>query len=128
MTTTIKDFGRHSDRFGNIPKFNWATCTLWFRQNQVAPDDVHTWLINNASDLYRVVMYTHKDSKRIHPRSKVLAEKVVYVDKIYLKSADDAMMVKLAFDVQEVKVNNRPRLKQLRRKRALKKALTVSTK
>lgn len=119
-TTTIKDFGRHSERFGDISHFYVFQYRFWFGQDQLQPEDVGTWLRENATGYYRVMSYTHKDSIRTKGHPKEFDKKVVYVDKVYLASAEDAAKIKLAFDVRETQVK-RPRLKALRKKRKVYK-------
>lgn len=115
-TTTIKDFGRHSERYGEISHFYVFPIRFWFGENQLQPEDVGTWLRENASGYYRVMSYTHKDSVRNKKDKKTFDLKVVYVDKVYLSSEEDAAKIRLAFDVRDTKVM-RPRLKALRKKR-----------
>ena len=68
MSTTIKDFGRHSDKFGDIAHYYAFPIRFWFGNHQLAPDDVLSWLRDNAKGYYKVVCYTHKDSVRVKGR------------------------------------------------------------
>jgi hypothetical protein len=114
--STIKDFGRSSARFGNISHFYVFQIRFWFGENQLSPEDVGSWLRDNATGYYRVMSYTHKDSVRMKGHPKEFESKVVYVDKVYLASEEDAAKIRLAFDVRDTQVK-RPRLKALRKKR-----------
>lgn len=116
MTTTLRDYGRVSEKHGEIGYYYAFPIRFYVAQHMVAPEDVHTWCRENCQGYYKITGYTHESSKRVSPNSPELAERVVYVDKIYLSDESDATMIKLAFDVKETKVL-RPRLKRLRRKR-----------
>jgi hypothetical protein len=115
-TTTIKDFGRHSDRYGDISHYYVFPIRFWFGSHQLQPEDVGTWLRENAEGYYRVTSYTHKDSIRTKGHPKEFDVKVVFVDKVYLASEADAAKIRLAFDVRDTQVK-RPRIKPLRKKR-----------
>lgn len=115
MSTTIKDFGRHSDKFGDIAHYYAFPIRFWFGNHQLAPDDVLSWLRDNAKGYYKVVCYTHKDSVRVKGRPSEFETKVIYVDKVYLADEMDAAKIKLAFDVRDVQVK-RPRIKARRKK------------
>jgi hypothetical protein len=115
MSTTIKDYGRHSEKFGDIAHYYAFPIRFWFGNSQLAPDDVLTWLRSNAKGYYKVVCYTHKDSTRVKGRPSEFENKVIYVDKVYLADEMDAAKIKLAFDVRDVQVK-RPRLKARRKK------------
>ncbi len=114
MATTLKDFGRESERFGQIPYYYGFEFRFYFGEHQIQPEDVETWCRENCLGYYKTVSYTHKNSKR--DRKGNYTERYVYVDKIYLADDKDAMRIKLAFDVKDVKVM-RPRMKAKRTKR-----------
>ncbi len=113
MSTTIKDFGRHSERFGDIPPYYIFPIKFWFKSEMLVPDDVLTWCRNNCTGFYKVVAYTHEDSVK---HGKKFAEKIMYVDKIYLASEDDAALIKLTFKVLDQKIS-RPRMEVQKRPR-----------
>jgi hypothetical protein len=115
MSTTIKDFGRHSDRFGDIPFYYGFPIKFWFKSHMLIPDDVLTWCRRNCTGFYKVVAYTHEDSKK-KPGTKTFAEKIMYVDKIYLEKEEDAALIKLTFKVLDQKIS-RPRLEVVKRPR-----------
>ncbi|MNK57784.1 hypothetical protein D3C87_768480 [compost metagenome] len=125
MTSTLQDFGRQSEKHGEIPFFYGFPFRFWFGQHQIAPEDVNSWCTLNAVGYYKVYTYVHKDSKRVSPRSKVFESKVVYVDKIYLQDPRDAAAIKEAFDVRSEKVMH-PRMKALRKRKAKKDIKTVA--
>lgn len=114
MSTTLSDYGRHSDKYGEIGFYYVFPFRFWFGENQIMPNDVQTWCRDNCKGYYRVVAYTHKDSKRV--RGKVV-DRVLYADKVYLSDENDAMRIRLQFDVKETVVK-RPKLKQNRARRA----------
>lgn len=64
MSTTLKDFGRHSERFGDIPFYYAFPIKFWFEQHMLIPEDVLTWCRENCTGCYKVVQYTHKDSRK----------------------------------------------------------------
>lgn len=125
MSSTLQDYGRESEKHGEIPFFYGFPFRFWFGQHQIAPEDVNTWCTANAVGYYKVYTYVHKDSKRKHARSKEFENKVVYVDKIYLADPRDAEAIKAAFDVRNERVMH-PRMKQLRKRKAAKKVATVA--
>lgn len=125
MTTTLQDYGRTSEKHGEIGFYYAFPIRFYFGQHQISPDDVNTWCTENAQGYYKVTTYTHKDSRRKSPRSREFDEKIVYVDKIYLSDERDAVAIKMMFDVQETKIL-RPRLKALRKRRAKKDVKTVA--
>lgn len=125
MSSTLQDYGRESEKHGEIPFFYNFPFRFWFGQHQIAPEDVETWCRENAVGYYKVYTYTHKDSKRKSARSKEFEIKVVYVDKIYLADARDAEAIKKHFDVRAERVMH-PRMKQLRKRKAAKKVATVA--
>lgn len=108
MSTTIKDFGRHSERFGDISFYYAFPIKFWFQQEMLIPEDVLTWCRDNCTGFYKVVQYTHKDSRK---QGKDYLEKIMYVDKIYLEKAEDAALIKLTFDVKDQQVK-RPRIEK----------------
>lgn len=108
MPSTLQDFGRQSERYGNISFFYAFPIKFWFGQSMLVPEDVLTWCRKNCKGYYKVYAYTHEDSVR---HGKTFEEKIMYVDKIYLSSEEDAALIKLTFDVREQKVL-RPRLKR----------------
>ena len=116
MSTAIKDFGRHSEQFGEIPFYYAFPFRFWIGSHEVMPEDVLTWCRENCRDdrYYKVVCYTHKNSKTIKG-TKEFYEKVIYVDKVYLASAEDAEALKAAFDVRSEKVQ-RPRFSNRKKK------------
>jgi hypothetical protein len=119
MTTTLHDYGRHSEKYGDIGFYYAFNFRFWFGEHQIAPDDVLTWCRNNCVGYYKVKCYTHKDSKRVSPRSKDFANKVVYADVVYLADEADAMRIRLKFDVKDTQVK-RPKIKPLKRARRAK--------
>jgi hypothetical protein len=125
MSTTIKDFGRHSERFGDIPPYYIFPIKFWFKSEMLVPDDVLTWCRNNCTGFYKVVAYTHEDSVK---NGKKFAEKIMYVDKIYLASEEDAALIKLTFKVLDQKIS-RPRMEVVKRPRktAEEKALNPTS-
>lgn len=125
MSTTLRDYGRHSEKHGDIPYYYGFPIRFYFGQHMIAPEDVETWCRENAVGYYKISSYTHESSKRVSPRSREFAEKIVYVDKIYLSEPADAVAIKLMFDVREERVL-RPKLKRLMRRKSLKKAATVA--
>lgn len=125
MTSTLQDFGRQSEKHGEIPFFYGFPFRFWFGQHQIAPEDVNSWCTLNAVGYYKVYTYVHKDSKRKSARSREFENKVVYVDKIYLQDPRDAAAIKEAFDVRSEKVMH-PRLKALRKRKAKKDIQTVA--
>jgi len=117
MTTTLQDYGRTSEKFGEIPYYCAYPIRLWIAEHQVKPEDVETWCRENCTGLYRVVTYTHKDSvRKKYSRTGEFDVKIVYVDKVYLASEDDATLIKLTYQVKDTKIM-RPRLAPKRRKR-----------
>lgn len=108
MSTTLKDFGRHSERFGDIPFYYAFPIKFWFEQHMLIPEDVLTWCRENCTGCYKVVQYTHKDSRK---NGKDYLEKIMYVDKIYLESMEDAALIKMFFEVKEQQVK-RPRIEK----------------
>lgn len=108
MTTTLHDFGRGSERFGDIPFYYAFPIKLWFGQNMTVPDDVLTWCRANCQGVYKVRCYTHEDSKR-DPKTRKFSEKIMYADAVFLANEADAALIKLTFDVRETTVK-RPKL------------------
>lgn len=125
MTTTLQDYGRHSEKHGDIAFYYAFPIRFYFGQHQIAPDDVNTWCTEHAQGYYKITTYTHKDSVRVHARSREFSNKVVYVDKIYLSDERDAIALKLMFDVREEAIK-RPKVKPLRRRKAKNKVRTVA--
>lgn len=113
MTTTIRDFGRHSERYGDIAYYYAFPIRFWFGQHMVTPEDVHSWCVENCKGFYKVVCYTHEDSTR--EKDGRVTNKVIYVDKIYLSSEEDAAMIKLTFDVRDQKVKRECKLSRKER-------------
>lgn len=119
MPSTIQDFGRESDRYGNIPFYYAFPIKFWFGQHMIAPDDVLTWCRENCKGFYKVVCYTHEDSvRKKYSRGNEFDEKIMYVDKIYLSSEDDAALIKLTFEVREQQVRRPCKLKRKVRRKA----------
>ena len=106
MSTTIKDFGRHSERFGDIPFYYAFPIKFWFQQAMLIPEDVLTWCRENCTGCYKVVQYTHEDSRK---NGDKYLSKIMYVDKIYLADESDAALIKLTFEVKEQQIK-RPRI------------------
>jgi hypothetical protein len=117
-TTTLKDYGRHSAKHGDIPFYYGFPFRFWFGEHQLAPEDVETWCKENCVGYYKTVSYTHKSSVRL--RDGRFDSKVVFIDKIYLQNEADAMRVKLQFDVKDEVVKRPERIKARRKKRAKK--------
>jgi hypothetical protein len=122
MPSTLSDFGRGSERYGDIAFYYAFPVKFWFGQSMLVPEDVLTWCRENCTGFYKVVCYTHEDSVR-RSRSKEFEEKIMYVDKIYLSSEEDAALIKLTFDVRDQQVK-RPKLKRTVR-RTVKKERVV---
>jgi hypothetical protein len=118
MATTLGDFGRESERFGDIPFYYGFPFRFWFGAHQIQPEDVESWCREHALGYYKTVTYTHKSSKR--NRKGEYEDRVIYVDKIYLADERDALRIKLAFDVKETIVKDRPRIKNRRKVRRIK--------
>jgi hypothetical protein len=118
MATVLQDFGRDSERFGDIPFYYGFPHRFYFGQHQIMPEDVETWCRENCRGYYKTVTYTHKSSKR--DRKGNYDERVIYVDKIYLASDEDAMLIKLSFNVTDQIVKGRPRIKNRRKVRRIK--------
>ena len=118
-TTTLKDYGRHSEKHGDIAFYGFLPFRFYFGEHQIAPEDVITWCRENCVGYYKTTAYTHKDSVRKSPRSKEFTNKVVYADKVYLADEADAVRLKLSFDVTETIVK-RPRVKPVRKARRAK--------
>lgn len=119
-TTTLKDYGRSSQRHGDIPFYYGFPFRFWFAAHQLAPEDVETWCRENCVGYYKTVSYTHKDSVRL--RNGQFDSKVIYIDKIYLQDEADAKRVALMFDVKDTVVKRVERLKPRRKKKKAKAA------
>lgn len=127
MPSTLQDFGRQSARYGDIAYYYAFPIKFWFGQSMLVPEDVLTWCRDNCKGYYKVVCYTHEDSVR-KGRSKDFEEKIMYVDKIYLSSDEDAALIKLTFDVREQQVK-RPKLeRKVRRTKKADKPVSASSK
>lgn len=119
MATTLKDYGRHSDKFGDIPFYYGFQFRFWFGEHQIAPEDVETWCRENCVGYYKTVSYTHNTSIRL--RNGVYDKKVIFIDKIYLADEADAIRIKMKFDVRDTVVKRTEKMKA-RRKKKVKKA------
>ena len=117
-TSTLKDYGRESERHGEIPFYYGFPFRFWFNQHQLAPDDVETWCRENCLGYYKTVSYTHRDSVR--SADGTFDTKVIFVDKIYLANESDAMRLKLSFEVKDTVIKRPDRMKARRKKRAIK--------
>lgn len=117
MSTTIKDFGRSSERFGDIPFYYGFEHRFWIGQHDIMPNDVLSWCRENCKDYYKVTCYTHKDSKRLG-KTREFYEKVIFVDKVYLASAEDAEAMKAVFDIRSERIK-RPRVGKHKEKRTI---------
>ncbi len=124
MSTTIRDFGHSSERYGDIAFYYAFPVKFWFGQSQIAPHDVQTWCRENCTGFYKIVCYTHEDSVRNHDGS--YEDKQIFVDKIYLSDEGDAAMIKLVFDVRDQKVK-RPRVARKNTRKVLVKNVSVAT-
>lgn len=127
-TTTLKDHGRHSEKHGDIAYYYAFPYRLYFGQHMISPDDVETWCTEHAVGYYKTSTYVHKDSTRVFVNgveTKEYIEKKIFVDKIYLQDPKDVIAIKLMFDVTDEKVS-RPRIKLIRKQKALSKAATVA--
>lgn len=111
-TTTLKDYGRHSEKYGDIGFYYVFNYRFWFGDHQIAPDDVMTWCLNNCKGYYKVTGYTHKSSTRKADGS--YENRVIYADKVYLADEADALRIRLAFKVQDT-VIKRPRIERRRK-------------
>lgn len=118
MPTTLGDYGRHSEKFGDISFYYAFAYRFYFGEHQIAPEDVHTWCKENCVGYYKITGYTHESSVR-RKRSKEFDSKVVYADKVYLADEKDALRLKLAYDVKETIVK-RPRIKRFKSARKAK--------
>jgi hypothetical protein len=112
MASTLSDFGRTSERYGDIAFYYAFPVKLWFQQSMLVPEDVLTWCRENCTGFYKVTAYTHEDSVRIGKNE--YDTKIMYVDKIYLSSEDDAVIIKMMFEVKDHQVK-RPKLKRVPR-------------
>lgn len=115
MSTTIKDFGRHSERFGDISYYYVFTHKFWVNEHQVAPDDILSWCRENCSGYYKVTCYTHEKSIRNDDGS--YAEKIVYVDTVYLQNDEDSLMLALRYSLSDIAIK-RPKLARKNKKRS----------
>lgn len=113
MATTLKDFGRHTERFGDIPFYYGFPFRFYFGEHQIQPEDVESWCRENCQGYYKTVTYTHKSSVR--NANGEYENRVIYVDKIYLANDSDALQIKLAFNVKDTMVKDRPRIKNRRK-------------
>lgn len=113
MTTTIKDFGRHSEKFGDISFYYAFPYKFWVKDNFVVPEDVLTWCREYCDGYYKVVQYTHEDSVR---NGKDFDMKIMYVDKVYFEKEEDAVRFKLTFEVKDQQIR-RPKLQPKRKPR-----------
>lgn len=118
MATTLKDYGRHSEKHGDIPFYYGFPFRFWFGEHQIAPEDVETWCRENCAGYYKTVTYTHKNSIRL--RNGSFDERVVFVDKIYLADEIDAARIKSFFDVRDVQIKRPDKLKRRKKRKARK--------
>lgn len=100
-TTTLKDYGRMSEEYGNIPYYYAFKYRFYFNQHQIEPDDVATWCKLNCEGYYKIVGYTHISSVRL-PNSNKFSTRIAYVDKVYLSEDVDAVCVRLSYDVSDI--------------------------
>lgn len=109
--TTLSDYGRYSEKYGEVPFYYTFKIKFYFQDPQVVPDDVQTWCQENCKGYYRVQSYTHKSSTSDHP--------VRYCEKVYLQEEQDAMIIKLMFNVSEqwIKLPKATRKKRKSKKR-----------
>jgi hypothetical protein len=121
MSTTIKDFGHNSERFGNIGFYYAFPIKFWFGQSMVHPEDVLTWCREHCQGYYKITCYTHEDSVKV---GGVFTEKYVFIDKIYLSSEEDAALIKLMFEVREQQVK-RPKMKRAPKRHGVTAKLTA---
>jgi hypothetical protein len=117
-TTTLKDYGRHSERHGDIPFYYGFPFRLYFGEHQIAPEDVETWCRENCVGYYKTSSYTHKSSVRL--RNGTYDTKVVFIDKIYLQEEGDVARIRLMYDVRDEQVKRPDRIKRKKRKVAKK--------
>lgn len=115
MATTLSDYGRNSEKHGEIAYYYAFPIRFYFGQHQIAPDDVHSWARENCQGYYKISCYSHESSKRDIITGEV-TERVVFVDKIYLSDEADALAIKLIFDVRDQKIM-RPKLARKNRKK-----------
>lgn len=113
MSTTLRDYGRNSSKYGEIGFYYAFTMRFWFGQHMLAPDDVLTWCRENCKGYYKVTGYTHMNSRR-GPQGVGFLNKIMYADKVYLSDPDDAVRLKLTFDVKDTRIM-RPRIKRVKR-------------
>lgn len=124
MPSTLGDFGRDSERYGNIAFFYAFPIKFWFGQHQVAPDDVLSWCRENCEGYYKITCYTHVTSTRNKDGS--YDEKIIFVDKIYLSNESDAALIKLTFDVRDQQIKRPARI--ARKTKKVKKVGKVDNK
>jgi hypothetical protein len=132
MSTTLKDanLGLTQADASQIPHYYVFPFKFWFKEQQVAPEDVLTWCRKHCTgapdeSYYKVVCYTHKSSVRVRYRPKEFEVKVVYVDHIFLSNEKDAARIKLKFNVSDQKVKRPEKLKP-RKRRKKKKDVRIS--
>jgi hypothetical protein len=114
MPTTLSDFGRDSEKHGDIPFYYAFPIKFYFGNSQLEPDDVLTWCRENTSGYYKVVCYTHKSSVRNKHDPRKFDKKVLYVDKIYLSDNKDATYIKLAYKVTKTVLRRSDKIKRLK--------------
>jgi hypothetical protein len=113
MPTTLGDYGRTSEKYGEIAFYYAFPIKLYFGNHQIKPDDVVTWCKENCQGYYKIVSYTHKSSKRNRRNPRKYDQQVVFVDKIYLSDNRDAVAIKLMWSVTKTYLQ-RPRIARLR--------------
>jgi hypothetical protein len=113
MPTTLADYGRGSEKYGEIPFYYAFPIKLYFGSDQIMPDDVLTWCRENCKGFYKIVSYKHKNSIRNAKNPRKFDKEVIYVDKIYLSEASDATYIKVRWKVTQTKLM-RPRMPRLR--------------
>ena len=99
--TTLKDYGRGSEQFGNIPYYYVFPYRFFFAGSHVEPEDVRSWCRQNCMGYYRIECYTHKDSVKVNGK---WIEKRIYVDRLFISDQIDAVQIRLKFDVSEVSI------------------------
>jgi hypothetical protein len=115
MPTTLSDEGRLG-KHGQIPFYYAFPFRFYFAESQIAPDDVLSWCQEHCNGYYKVASYTHRSSVRSAANPSQYDNKVVYIDRIFLSSENDAIRIKLTFNVKTVKVM-RPKIEPLKRNR-----------
>lgn len=109
--TTLRDYGRRSEKYGKIPFHNVYNYRFYVTGHNIPPHDVWTWCKECCEGLYRIDTYTHASSVRDNTTGKWV-NRVRYVDKVYIERDCDAVTLRLTFDVSEVTVMRSEKFKR----------------